>query len=578
MTKRKWFGPVVFAALSGCGGASSSDSASAAMLTLAAPAPVAPAPLPSATPVVSKISALGESGAPMLLGAQTHFSQGWAASTLSLATQVNAPFLRDSLPWNAGEPRKGSYALATPAAQALSAACAAGRKIELTITPANPLYDGGMWVVSDEGRAAYASYLAALADKFGSCLIGIEMGNEINGNGAMAFSAGVDRTLAYTKIAQAVRARIGGRTAIVAASTNMIGTGFLKSIFANGLLQQVDAVAVHPYRNRGEALDVELDRLNAAMVAAGRRVPIWASEFSLDTTDRALAASELVKQSTMMAASGVATASWYALIDQRWFPTMGLFTGTAPKDQAKAFALMQQLLPLGRPQRIDMGDPLVFAYRFGADATVIWGAPRSLATAGTVTDAIGQPIKVTAIGERPIVIRGSTAIQLGESAWIADTLLGWGTPQWRMFARTGAATDAALPLFDDSFTSYFGDRWFKPLRINNTTAAPAGTGAAPIRAVWRYTAPKALSLDVRGCFSKGATGDGVDVTLAKNGKPVWNGILTGNLLPGPVAVDMVSGDRLDLIVGPNQTFGGDAFTYRVVLFRRGASTAVACPF
>ena len=513
----------------------------------------------------------------MLLGVQTHFSQGWSPSTLALAGQVSAPFLRDSLPWNAGEPRKGSYALSTPAAQALSSACAAGQKIELTITPANPLYDGGMWVSSDEGRAAYASYLAALADKFGPCLIGIEMGNEINGNGAMAFAPGIDRSVAYTQIAKAVRARIGGRTAIVAASTNMIGTGFFKTLFPNGLLQQVDAIAVHPYRNHAEGLDVELARLNSAMDAAGRRVPIWASEFSLDTTDRGTAASELVKQATMMAASGVATASWYALIDQRWFPNMGLFAGSAPKDQAKAYALMQQLLPLGRPQRIDMGDPLVFAYRFGSDTTVIWGAPRPLSTGGSVTDATGQPVTGGAIGERPIVIRGSTAIQLGESAWVADTLLGWGTPQWRYFARTGVATDAALPLFDDNFTSYFGDRWFKPLRINNTTAAPAGNGAAPVRAVWRYTAPQSQSLDLRGCFAKGATGDGVDVTVAKNGKAVWSGTLTGSLQPGPIPVDMAAGDKLDLIVGPNQTFGGDAFTYRLVLFRRGSSAAVPCP-
>jgi NADP-dependent 3-hydroxy acid dehydrogenase YdfG len=49
-----------------------------------------------------------------------------------------------------------------------------------------------------------------------------------------------------------------------------------------------------------EGLDIELAQLNAAMDAAGRRVPVWASEFSRDTSDQPLAAGELVKQATML--------------------------------------------------------------------------------------------------------------------------------------------------------------------------------------------------------------------------------------------------------------------------------------
>jgi hypothetical protein len=61
----------------------------------------------------------------------------------------------------------------------------------------------------------------------------------------------------------------------------------------------------------------------------------------------------------------------------------------------------------------------------------------------------------------------------------------------------------------------------------------------------------------------------VDLTVLRNGKAVWQGVLTTTLQPGPVAVDLAKGDKLDLVAGPNQTFGGDAFFYRVVLFRRG---------
>lgn len=515
---------------------------------------------------------------PMVLGVQTHFSQGWTPSTLAQAQQVGAPMLRDSLPWAETEKVRGSYSLNTPAAQTLAAACAGGQRLLLTAVPSNPLYDGGGWVSSAAGNAAFAAYLAALADRFGPCLAAVEVGNEINGSGTLVYPAGVDRAAAYVATLKAVRARLGGRTAILGGSTNMIGTGFLRTLFAAGMLTTVDGIAVHPYRLRAEGLDVELAQLNAAMDAAGKRVPVWASEFSVDTRNQPVAAGELVKQATMLAAHGAAQASWYALIDQRWFPNMGLFAGNAPKAQAGAFRLMQQLLARGRPQRLDLGDPLLFAYRFGADTTVVWGAPRALTVqGGQVRDATGAPATSFSVSERPLVITGTTAIRYGTSTWIADTLMGWGSPQWRYAARLKAEAGYRLPLFDDQFTSYFGDRWYRPLRINTTSAAPGGTAAAPIRAVWRYVAPGAQAVDIGGCFAKAASGDGVDLTVTAAGKVLWRGVLTGQLQLPSLSANLAAGDAVELVAGPNQTAGGDSFNLRLVLFQRGAGEPVACP-
>jgi hypothetical protein len=515
---------------------------------------------------------------PMVLGVQTHFSQGWPASALSLTKAVGAPILRDSLPWAEGEKTRGNYTLNSPAAQALAAACAAGQRLLLTAAPVSPLYDGGQWVSSAAGNAAFAGYLAALADRFGTCLAGVEVGNELNGPGTLVYPAGTDKAAAYVRTLKALRARIGGRTAILGGSTNVIGTGFLKTLFAAGMLGQVDAVAVHPYRSRAEGLDIELAALNGAMGAAGRRVPIWASEFSLETKDQPLAAGELVKQAAMLAAAGAAQASWYALIDQRWYPNMGLYTGTAPKAQARAFQQMQRLLALGRPQRLDLGDPLLFAYRFGADTTVVWGAPRTLTVeGGSVSDATGAPSAALGVSETPLVIRGTTAIRWGPSTWIADTLMGWGTPQWRIYARPKGDTNYRLPLFDDQFTSYFGDRWYRPLRINTMSAAPAGTGAAPVRAVWRHVATTPEAVDIGGCFAKGQVGDGVDITVVAGSTVLWRGVLTSRTQLPTLSADLAPGEWIDLIAGPNQTSGGDSFNYRLVLFRRGTAERVDCP-
>jgi len=518
-------------------------------------------------------------GTPLLLGAQTHFSQGWPAGANDLAAQAQAPLLRDSVPWSAGETTKGQYALTGAAAQNLAAACQAGRRLILTEIPVNPLYDNGLWVSSEEGRAAFAAYLGALKDRFGPCLAAIELGNEINGTRAMAFAGGIDSVAAYVRIAAAARARLGGSPALLGGSTNMIGTGFLRPLFSAGLLAQVDGIAVHPYRNRAEGLDVEMAQLLAAMDSSGRRVPVWATEFGMATTDQALAAGELVKQATMLATSGVSAASWYALIDQAGFPTMGLFAGTAIKDQGRAFRFLQaSVLPKGRPIRLDLGDPLLFAYRYGSETTVVWGSPRGLVL-GSGTRAYGptgMALAAPVIGEQPIVLVG-TGYTIGTSAVVADTLLGWGTPAWRYFVRSKAGADVPLDWMDDPWTGYFGNRYSKPLRINATSAAPAGDAASPLRAVWRYTAPVAQALDLRGCFAKAANGDGVDLSVQRNGKVVWQGILTSTLQPEAVTLDLAKGDKVDLVAGPNQTFGGDAFFYRVVLFRRGQSTAVACP-
>jgi hypothetical protein len=186
-------------------------------------------------------------------------------------------------------------------------------------------------------------------------------------------------------------------------------------------------------------------------------------------------------------------------------------------------------------------------------------------------------VPVPGVSEAPLVITGTDAIRFGPSTWIADTLMGWGTPQWRMLARTKGETTYRLPLFEDQFTSYFGDRWYRPLRINTTSAAPAGTGAAPIRAVWRHIAPAAEAIDIGGCFAKGQAGDGVDLTVMAGSKMLWRGVLTARLQLPPLSADLAPGEWIDLIAGPNQTMGGDSFTYRLVLFQRGGSEPVDCP-
>jgi hypothetical protein len=251
----------------------------------------------------------------MILGVQTHFSQG-AGTT-----------------------------------QRLDSACAAGLKVILTATPKNPAYDNGAMVYSPQGQAAFGRYLNAVAARWRSCVVAFEIGNEVNTATGLVYPAGYDSAATYVATLRAVHGAVkpgNPGVALLGASTNMIGTGFIERMLAAGMRPYVDGVAVHQYRSHGDSTAWEIRNLRSAMSAAGGELPIWVSEFSHDLADRDEAA-QMLKTVTLLSASGVHAASWYALIDQASFPNMGLYASTSLKPTGHAYTLAQsQLLTRGR--------------------------------------------------------------------------------------------------------------------------------------------------------------------------------------------------------------------------------------
>lgn len=523
---------------------------------------------------------------PMILGVQTHFSQGWPLGALDKADRVHAVLLRDSLPWKLGEPSRGKYDFSGSAARALSAACDAGHRLILTQVPENPLYDDGLSAYSEAGKLAFAAYLNALLDHWGDCVAAIEVGNEINNSKGLVFPEGVDRAKGYVALLETLRAQVGKAhpdVALLGGSTNQIATGFLDGLFAAGMLPLVDGVVVHPYTSHAGRLDLEIAHLREVMAKYGPEKEIWATEFSHDIADRALSAGEQLKAITLMAAAGVDTASWYALIDQKYFPRMGLFAGESINPAGKSFIYAQdRLLPLGRPRRVDLGDPLVFAYRYGKDRWVVWGNGQTLTLPGgaRALDPTGQPLAGGAapvLAEQPVLVEGASALTAAKGPVLADSLLQYGADPWQYFVKTADGAYHRLSLYDDRYTSYFASRWHKPLRIGMGSAAVAGDGAKPVRAVWRYVAPDARRVVFAACLSKNAKGDGVDFRLTRNDQVVTQGILTGRETISTPPIDLGPDERLEFEVGPNQTFGGDSFSYRLLVARPDGAPAVKCP-
>ncbi|WBH17096.1 glycosyl hydrolase [Sphingomonas radiodurans] len=551
------------------------------VLAPAQPSPgvdVAPPPPSAAAPVATP---------GMTLGVQTHFSQGWPATLVDRVRTSGATAVRDGVPWSRGEPTPGRYALDVAAPAALDAVCQSGRTLLLTLAPEHPAYDGGKTAHSDRAIAAFARYAGALADRYRTCLAGIEVGNEINDSRNLSYPAGVNGPARYVALVRATGTELrrrGSTTAVVGGSTNVIGTGFLDRLFAAGLLDAADAIAVHPYRSQAENVDRELANLTDVMRRHGRVLPIWATEFSDNYATADIAAEELVKMVTLLSAAGVSRAYWYALIDQQWFRHMGLYSGPTEKPAARAYGRMAALTSTGRATQIDLKDQGIRLYRFGSGAYVVWGGGGRVAFGGSLTahDAYGRAVGGSAtkvdVGPLPLIVTAAGTPRREQSSMIvADTTFGYGQPPWSYLAQTRDGKLHPLALSDGQWDSSYASRNFQPLRISDITAAVAGTAAAPVRAVVRYTSPATARLSIAGCFTKKPNGDGVDVSVIASGRTVWSRVLTQDALLTGVDVDLARGGTLDLSVGPHQTAGGDAFAYRVRLFARGAAQPVACP-
>jgi hypothetical protein len=532
---------------------------------------------------VSALVATGNAQAqtkPERLGVTTHFSQGWPIALMDRAKTIGVKTIRDSLHWPVIEKVPGQYDFSGRKALHVTRACAAGMTVLLGIEPRNPLYDASKTAHSPAARAAFANYVRAIADRFPGCVTAIEIGNEINAKNGMIGPAAVDRAVSHTALLRAVYERVKPahpNLAIIGGSTNAVGTGFLAKLFAAGALNYLDGVAVHPYRPEPESVDWELARLNAAMLKAGKVKPIWATEFSRDFVSPADAAPHFLKMLTLMQGAGVSNIYWYALIDQKWFPSMGLLSssgGDKPASRAFAYAATN-LVHQGPAQRVDHRDPTLFHFRYGPTTHVVWGTRRSFSvgTAARFRRADGSAI--AAVGELsndPIIIEGSADVNFGAAQVLADSQYGFGNPPLTWFARS--KTSALLPLspIDWTWTSYLGTRPLRLMVVNPAGIGPAGAYSALVR----YTADQTVSGVSSVCLSPlGIKGDGVSASILHNGQLRWSGRvgpLTGKKL-AQASVNLKAGDNVDLIIAPNANTVGGRMAYRFIVSRTAADAA-----
>jgi hypothetical protein len=592
--------------LGGCGGSGGGGDDVATVTTVTAPVVVAtPTPTPTSVAVTPNA---------MVLGAATAFAQqGWDFSILDTARSMGATTLRDGITWSDIESTAGTYKFTSASVNYLDTLIGKGFSVTLLMGDSNPLYDSGYTVYTDAGRAAYAKYVVATLDRFPG-VKSIEISNEYN---AFNFVTGPVLTGGYGRRQQyyydmlrtvytAVKASHPDVKVLGGAAID-IPVGYFKPLFALGALNYMDGITIHPYDTDPEQLDKQLSILRTAMGTTLR--PIYVTEFAKEVGSIPDTASYLVKATAVMATSGVVEADWYALRQQGsasniWYKNVALasFSGQilAP---GQAFQMMsQQVLAKGAGTRIRVDD-FTYAYKFGQNAMVIWGEPRSLTVTASAKfynaqgaqiaqpTAISEDSPIIIVSETPLVYGGN--VTLGATQLVADSydqfdfsydVTGPATYEgpWAYYAYGTRRqtfdvmyTQGGGEISSSDWMPYIGSDSLRPFNINANKLNPVdfGTASSPdiYKPVLRYTSPYSGTFTINGTWDvTSASADGIDLTVQVNAKTVLSTTFNGHYDMAVKNIALNQGDVVNVIVGTNNSVtGSDNTGYRVKIYRIG---------
>ena len=509
---------------------------------------------------------------PFKLGVQTHFEQGWGLHWAGIAADLGAPLIRDEIGWVEAEPARGQYdfSIADPYMREIAAQ---GMEPLIVWTDTNPIYDGKQTPYSDDGRAGLANYLDAMLTHYAGTLTRIEIGNEVNSGNFLSgpFKEDTPRALAAT--VRAVAQRLKPRhpdVEIMCAGTNAISLQFLRAFFRHGGLEDCDAISIHPYRRHPENVDLEIEDLRALMREMGGEKPIQVTEFGKWVEDPAESAVYMVKMVAMLAAAGIDEAFWYALVDEPWWPNMGLMTPKrAEKPAAKAFRFLQtKLLPLGRPvPRSVTRAARIFEYGAG-EAFVFWGVDGAVEITGEAAfyDATGKPVpRPTRLTETPVIALGQgLELRVVTEAPIADSLYQYGTPPWSYFARRPGIGLTPLKTMEGRWSSYRGAPDLLPLRITDQGISTARFSDGPYHAVERFTAAAPGRYRVQGWWQASKDSEPSQILVTRNGTSIAEGRTgTEKFQLAPLDVTLEAGDRLEFEVAPAGPDGDGSVRRRI---------------
>lgn len=182
---------------------------------------------------------------PDSLGVNIHFTGRQDAQVKKIA-EAGFRFVRMDFHWSSIETRKGEYSF--KAYDELVESLAEHKIRPLFILDyGNPLYDQGLAPHTDEGREAFARFVEAGVSHFKGKGVIWELWNEPN---ISQFWQPEPNAENYVKLARAVykaAKKADPKSLLIAPALACWDFAFLEELFKLGLLDNLDAVSVHPY-------------------------------------------------------------------------------------------------------------------------------------------------------------------------------------------------------------------------------------------------------------------------------------------------------------------------------------------
>lgn len=516
-----------------------------------------------------------ENSTEFLLGVQTHFQQKWPKSLIDRAQELNSPAVRDEIGWSDVEKSRGVYDFSSVDPY-MTRLIENGLKPLIVFTDGNEFYDDGKTPNTKAGLMGLAAYVSAVVSHYGVGNVAIEIGNEVNSDDFVDGQFAQNKPAYLASTARAVRDRLSNDhpdAQFMCAGLNTIAIGFYREFFRRGGLQACDAISVHPYRDNPDTLIVELERLKELMVEFGGEKPIYVTEFGKWFEDQNEAPNYMVKMVTQMAAFGVVEAYWYALIDEQWWPNMGLLDkdGVTPKPASESFRLLQtRLLPLGRPTLLS-GIPTVRLFEFGSGGTafVAWGSGGDLQVHGEAEffDTRGQKIPpVTQLSDAPVIVLGENIkVSVEQKNQIADTKYQYNRQPWSYFALRPDIGLTPLEVIEWDWTSFRGAPDLSPLRIGDNWITTARFQGQPYHAVERFTAPNSGVYRIEGWWRASAKTEPSRLLILHNRKIVFEAeeITPTRYSVSDLRLELEAGDTIDFELGPTGPDGAGSVQRRI---------------
>jgi polysaccharide biosynthesis protein PslG len=222
-----------------------------------------------------------------------------AGQEVAAASELNAKLVRVEVPWSVMEPRGPGQlepsALAFTDRLAADAAAAGMRVIMMVdstpcwassapaslLRKCSPTRDSAANAWPPSEPSAYASFLATLAQRYGSQLAAIEVWNEPDQANEYYF-AGPDKAARYAALLRAAYPAIKrANPSVLVLGGAFVGDNgkFLRALYAAGIKGYYDGLAVHFYTLSVAALRYT----HEVQLANGDSTPLWLDEFGFSS-------------------------------------------------------------------------------------------------------------------------------------------------------------------------------------------------------------------------------------------------------------------------------------------------------